>query len=73
MIFARLNMPPNLQARELQQTKGHWFSADLDPKDLNSVTELQINHNRTERLCHGNADNKERRDSLTRRYFVVID
>lgn len=56
VIFARLNMPPNPQAKELQQAKelhqakGHWFFADLDPKDLNSVTELQINHNRTERL-----------------------
>lgn len=59
MIFARLNTPPNLHAKELQQDKGYWFFADLDPKYLNSVTEFQINHSRTERLCRGKADNKE--------------
>lgn len=59
MIFARLM---HLLFSKLRSFTGYWSSADLDSKDLNSLTVLQINHSRTEMLHYGKIDNKERRD-----------
>lgn len=59
MIFFRLTY---LLFRKLNSFTDYGSSTDLDAKDVNSLTVLQVNHSRIERFCYGKVDIKECRD-----------